>query len=164
MPKGEIGELWVKGGSVIKGYLNQEKATAESITDGWLHTGDVARIDEDGFVFLVDRKKEMILRGGENVYCAEVEAALYRHADVLEACVFAMPDERLGEEVAAAVLLRPGAGTSADDLRAHVQSLIAKHKSPRYLHLSPDPLPRNASGKFVKREIKDMLSLGITAG
>jgi long-chain acyl-CoA synthetase len=101
------GELWVKGAPVIKGYLNRPDATAESITNGWLHTGDVARIDEEGFIFIVDRKKDMVLRGGENVYCAEVEATCYRHPAVAEACVFGVPDDRLGEEVGAAIVLRP---------------------------------------------------------
>ncbi len=108
VPPGEVGELWVRGAQVIKGYLNRPEATAESITDGWLHTGDVARIDEDGFIFIVDRKKDMVLRGGENVYCAEVEAGVYRHTAVAECCVFGVPDARLGEEVALAVVPAPG--------------------------------------------------------
>ena len=155
LPPGETGELWVRGAQVIKGYLNQPDATAQTITDGWLHTGDVARIDEEGFVFLVDRKKEMILRGGENVYCAEVEAALYRHPDVAEACVFSIPDERLGEEVAAAVLLRAGATAGVDEVRAHTAELIAKYKVPSRLWVVDQPLPRNASGKFVKRDVRE---------
>ncbi len=154
---GEVGELWVRGSTVIKGYINQPEATAAAITDGWLHTGDVARIDADGFLFLVDRKKDMILRGGENVYCAEVEAALFRHPDVAEACAFGVPDERLGEEVAAAVLLRDGSSASAADLKAHVGALIAKHKVPLHLWLQSEPLPRNASGKFLRRELKERL-------
>ena len=155
---GETGELWVKGAAVIKGYINQPKATAESITHGWLHTGDVARLDEDGFVFLVDRKKDMILRGGENVYCAEVEAALYRHPDVTEVCVFGVPDERLGEEVAAAVLLRPGSSIDEHHLRAHVEALIARYKAPSRVLISEEPLPRNASGKFIKQPLRERLA------
>ena len=154
---GEPGELWVRGACVIKGYINRPEATAESITEGWLHTGDVARLDEDGFVFLVDRKKDMILRGGENVYCAEVEAALYRHPDVAEVCVFSMPDERLGETVAAAVLLRPGAVVSDHDLRAHTGALIAKYKVPDRLLMASEPLPRNANGKFLKPPLRERL-------
>jgi len=88
---GAVGELWVKGSSVIKGYINRPEATASSITDGWLHTGDIARIDEDGFIYIVDRKKDMVLRGGENVYCAEVEGVIYRHASVAKCCVFGVP-------------------------------------------------------------------------
>ena len=158
VPAGEAGELWVRGAPVIKGYLNRPEATAETITDGWLHTGDVARLDADGFVFLVDRKKDMILRGGENVYCAEVEAALFSHPAVAEACAFGVPDARLGEEVAAAVVLRAGADpASAEDLRAHVATLIAAHKTPRRLWLLTEALPRNASGKFLKRELRTRL-------
>jgi long-chain acyl-CoA synthetase len=161
--QGQIGELWVRGAQVIKGYVNRPEATAESITDGWLHTGDVARIDADGFVFIVDRKKDMVLRGGENVYCAEVEACLYRHAAVAEVCVFGVADERLGEEVAAAVVLRPGQSLGAEALRAHCAAIMAKHKIPRYLWFLPGPLPRNASGKFLKRELRESLALGEAA-
>ena len=96
----------MRGPVVIKGYLNRPEATAEAIRDGWFRTGDIARIDEDGFVFIVDRAKDMVLRGGENVYCSEVEAAIYEHPDVAEAAVFGVPDERLGEDVAAAVVRR----------------------------------------------------------
>lgn len=159
LPTGEVGELWVRGSSVIKGYINRPEATAETITDGWLHTGDVARIDEEGFIFLVDRKKDMVLRGGENVYCAEVEAAVYRHPAVAEAVVFGVPDERLGEEVAAAILLRAGHSASADDLRGHVAALIAKHKAPRYIWFLSENIPRNASGKFLKKDLKASLKV-----
>ncbi|MBP7701637.1 MAG: acyl--CoA ligase [Phenylobacterium sp.] len=157
VPAGQVGELWVKGAPVIKGYINRPDATAESITDGWLHTGDVARIDEDGFIFIVDRKKDMVLRGGENVYCAEVEAGIFRHPAVAEVTVFGVPDERLGEEVGAAVLLRPGAMVSPEELREHLIGLMAKHKVPRYLWFMNDPLPRNASGKFLKRQLRETL-------
>ena len=158
VPAGQVGELWVKGAPVIKGYINRPEATAESITDGWLHTGDVARIDEDGFIFIVDRKKDMVLRGGENVYCAEVEAGIFRHPAVAEVTVFGVPDERLGEEVGAAVLLRPGATVSPEELREHLIGLMAKHKVPRYLWFMNDPLPRNASGKFLKRQLRETLN------
>ncbi|WGM40368.1 class I adenylate-forming enzyme family protein [Caulobacter sp. NIBR1757] len=159
LPTGEVGELWVRGSSVIKGYINRPEATAETITDGWLHTGDVARIDEEGFIFLVDRKKDMVLRGGENVYCAEVEAAIYRHAAVAEAVVFGTPDERLGEEVAAAILLRDGHKATADELRDFVASLIARHKAPRYIWFLSENIPRNASGKFLKKDLKATLKV-----
>ncbi len=159
LPSGQVGELWVRGTPVIKGYINRPDATAESITDGWLHTGDVARIDEDGFIYLVDRKKDMVLRGGENVYCAEVEAAIYHHDAVAECCVFGVPDERLGEEVGVAVVLRPGAALTAQALRDHVAVRIAKHKAPRYVWFMTDPLPRNASGKFLRRELREELAV-----
>ncbi len=159
VPPGEVGELWVRGAQVIKGYINRPDATAESITDGWLHTGDIARVDEDGFIFIVDRKKDMVLRGGENVYCAEVEASLYRHPAVAECSVFGVPDERLGEEVAAAIYLRPGQTTDGADLRAHCAAIMAKHKIPRYLWIVDEPLPRNASGKFLRRQLRETLAL-----
>jgi len=161
---GEVGELWVKGSSVIKGYINRPEATAESITDGWLHTGDIARIDKDGFIFIVDRKKDMVLRGGENVYCAEVESIAYRHPAVAECSVFGVADDRLGEEVGIAIVLKPGEKLSADEFRAHCASIAAKHKVPRYVWFLADSLPRNASGKFVKRDLRDRLSAELQAG
>ncbi len=159
LPAGQPGELWVKGSSVIKGYINRPDATAESITDGWLHTGDVAYLDEEGFIFIVDRKKDMVLRGGENIYCAEVEAALHQHTAVSECSVFGVPDERLGEEVGVAILLHPGAKVSAEDLRTHCAPIIAKHKVPRYIWMMREALPRNANGKFLKRELRDTLKI-----
>lgn len=161
VPQGETGELWVRGAAVIKGYINRPDATAETITDGWLHTGDIARMDENDFIYIVDRKKDMVLRGGENVYCAEVEAAIYRHPAVAECSVFGVPDERLGEEVAAAIFLKPGEALDADTLRAEMSNHIAKHKLPRFVWFRDEPLPRNASGKFLRRELKEMLN---TAG
>lgn len=157
VPVGDIGELWVKGSQVIKGYLNKPEATAETITDGWLHTGDVARMDDDGFVYIVDRKKDMVLRGGENVYCAEVESAIFEHPAVAETTVFGVPDDRLGEEVGAAVVVAEDATLTADELREHMGDLIAKHKIPRYIWFRSEQLPRNASGKFLKRELRDSL-------
>ncbi|WP_206613471.1 class I adenylate-forming enzyme family protein [Parahaliea mediterranea] len=157
LPSGEVGELWVRGAPVIAGYLNRPDATAESITEGWLHTGDIAYLDEDGFIFLVDRAKDMVLRGGENVYCAEVENALFAHPDVAECVVFAVADDRLGEEVGAAVHLREGATPDADGLRAHCTGLLSPYKVPRYLWFLDEPLPRNANGKFLKRELREGL-------
>ena len=158
VPPGQVGELWVKGSPVIKGYINRPDATAASITDGWLHTGDIARIDEDGFIFIVDRKKDMVLRGGENIYCAEVESAIYRNNAIAECCVFGVPDERLGEEVGVAIVVKPGETLSEDDLRAHCATIMAKHKVPRYIWFLDEPLPRNASGKFLKRDLRDRLA------
>lgn len=158
LPPGEVGELWVKGSPVIKGYINRPEATAQSITDGWLHTGDVARIDEHGFIYIVDRKKDMVLRGGENIYCAEVESCVFRHPAVAECCVFGVPDQRLGEEVGVAVVLKPGESLTAEALRQHCAALIAKHKIPRYVWFMNESLPRNASGKFLKRELREQLS------
>ena len=154
---GQPGELWVKGAQVVAGYWNRPEATAEAITEGWFHTGDIAVIDEDGFVEIVDRKKDMVLRGGENVYCSEVESALFDHPDVAECAVFGVPDERLGEEVGAAIRLRAGSTADAQGLRAHCGDRIAKHKVPRYVWLLDEALPRNANGKFVKRDLRERL-------
>jgi long-chain acyl-CoA synthetase len=159
VPIGEIGEFCVRGAQVIRGYINREEETAETIRDGWLHTGDIARIDEDGFIFIVDRLKDMVLRGGENVYCAEVETALFDHPAVAECAVFGVPDDRLGEEVAVAIMLNPGFEEDAEALRAHCAKVLAKYKIPRYIWLSHDPLPRNASGKFLKRQLREELEL-----
>jgi long-chain acyl-CoA synthetase len=155
LPQGERGQLCVKGPIVIKGYINRPEATAESIQDGWFNTGDIAFIDDDGFVFIVDRAKDMVLRGGENVYCSEVETVIYTHPDIAEAAVFGIPDERLGEDVAAAVMLRPGASLSADGLREFLAPLMAKHKIPSTIYFRDQPLPQNANGKFLKRELRD---------
>ncbi|MBN7796267.1 AMP-binding protein [Parahaliea mediterranea] len=159
LPAGDVGELWVRGAPVIKGYLNRPEATAEAITDGWLHTGDIAWIDDDGFIYLVDRAKDMVLRGGENVYCAEVENALFAQDGVAECVVFAVADERLGEEVGAAVYLRPGADCDATTLRAHCAGVLSPYKVPRYIWLLDEPIPRNANGKFLKRELRESLPL-----
>ena len=163
VPRGQIGELWVRGSPVIKGYINRPEATAESITDGWLHTGDIARLDDDGFIYIVDRKKDMVLRGGENVYCAEVEVTVYRNPAVAECCVFGVPDARLGEEVGIAVVLRPGETMTAEQLRQHVGGLIAKHKVPRYVWFLDEAIPRNASGKFLKRQLRETLRVEAAA-
>lgn len=162
VPLGETGELWVRGAAVIKGYINRPDATAESITDGWLHTGDIARMDEDGFIYIVDRKKDMVLRGGENVYCVEVEAAIYRHPAVAECSVFGVPDDRLGEEVAAAIFLKEGETLDADSLREEMAKHVAKHKLPRFVFFVDEPLPRNASGKFLRRELRETLAPATT--
>jgi long-chain acyl-CoA synthetase len=149
-----VGQLCVRGPTVVKGYLNRPDATAESIRDGWFNTGDIARIDEDGFVHIVDRAKDMVLRGGENVYCSEVEAAIYEHDAVAEAAVFGVPDERLGEEVAAVIVLRDGAKLDAAELQQFLDGRIAKHKIPAHIWFRDSQLPRNANGKFLKRELR----------
>jgi acyl-CoA synthetase (AMP-forming)/AMP-acid ligase II len=159
LPAGDVGEICVRGAQVIKGYLNRPDATAETIVDGWLHTGDIGYVDDDNFVYLVDRAKDMVLRGGENVYCSEVETALYKHPDVAECTVFSVPDERLGEEVGAAIFPAPGTNPTAADLRAFCKTLLAAYKAPRYLWILDEPLPRNASGKFVKRALQESLDL-----
>ncbi len=154
---GEPGQLCVRGPAVIRGYVNKPEATADAIRDGWFNTGDIARIDDDGFVYIVDRAKDMVLRGGENVYCSEVETSLYLHPAVAEAAVFAMPDDRLGEEVAAAVLPHPGVIVTEQELQAFLGERIAKYKVPARIWILEQPIPRNASGKFVKRDLKTQL-------
>ncbi len=157
VPPGQPGELCVRGAVVIKGYLNRPDATEESIPEGWFHTGDVALIDDDGFVFIVDRIKDMVLRGGENVYCSEVEAAIYELDGVAEAAVFGVPDDRLGEIVGAAIVLAPGASLTEAELTARLADSLAKFKVPERVWFLNEALPRNANGKFVKRELKESL-------
>jgi long-chain acyl-CoA synthetase len=157
LPAGATGQLWVRGANVFRGYLNRPEANAEILVDGWFDTGDIGYLDDEGFLFLVDRAKDMVLRGGENVYSAEVEAAIYEHPAVAEAAVFAVPDGRLGEAVGVAIVLLPEASMTADDLRAHTAELIASFKVPEHVWFLSDPLPRNANGKFVKRQLRESL-------
>jgi long-chain acyl-CoA synthetase len=155
LPAGALGEIWFRGPHLIRGYWGKPEATAETIVDGWLRTGDIGRIDDEGFVYVEDRAKDMILRGGENVYCAEVEAALYEHPAVYEAAVFGVPHERLGEEVAAAIVTKPGVAVTAEELRAFVGERLAPFKVPSRVELRAAQLPRNASGKILKRQLRD---------
>ena len=157
VPPGGRGELCLRGSVVIKGYLNRPEATADAIPEGWFRTGDIAEIDEDGFVFIVDRAKDMVLRGGENVYCSEVEAAIYEHPAVAEAAVFGVPDDRLGELVGAAIVCAEGTSLSEDELSGFLADKLAKFKIPERVWFLGDALPRNANGKFVKRELKETL-------
>ena len=152
-----VGILCVRGAITIKGYLNRPEANAETIKNGWLNTGDIARIDADGFVYIVDRAKDMVIRGGENVYCSEVEAAIYTHEAIAEAAVFGVPDERLGEEVAAVLVLRPGSSLTEEELRVHLAVTLAKHKIPSRVWFRSESIPRNATGKFLKRELRKEL-------
>ncbi|MFT5977561.1 MAG: long-chain acyl-CoA synthetase [Candidatus Azotimanducaceae bacterium] len=153
-----VGELCVRGAVVIKGYLNREESTAEAIQDGWFRTGDIATIDEDGYVFIVDRAKDMVLRGGENIYCSEVETAIYQHEAVAEAAVFGVPDDRLGEIVGVAIVLAPGASLDDAGLREFLAPTLAKFKIPERMWFLGEPLPRNANGKFLKRELRESLT------
>lgn len=152
-------ELWIKGPNVVVGYWNKPEATAASFTDGWLHTGDVARIDEEGFVFIVDRAKDMIIRGGENVYCAEIEAALFEHDAVMDVAVVAVPHQVLGEEVGAVIQLKPGRTATAEELQSHVRERLAGFKVPTHVYFRDDDLPRNPAGKILKRELREELGL-----
>ncbi len=152
---GEIGEFWIKGPNVVKRYWNKPEATAETFTDGWLHSGDVGRIDEEGFVYILDRTKEMLIRGGENIYCVEIEDVLYDHPSVMDAAVVGIPHRILGEEVGAVVQITPGTKVAEEDLKAHVAKHLAAFKVPVRLILQDEPLPRNANGKILKRVIKE---------
>ena len=154
MAAGERGELCIKSPANVLGYWNKPEATAEAFVDGWFHTGDVGYVDEDGFVYIVDRIKEIIIRGGENISCLEVEAAIYNHPAVFEAAVFGLPDERLGEIVGAAIVLKEGAEMTTDDLRDYLAQHLAAFKIPARVWFRAEQLPRIASGKIFKRQIK----------
>ena len=153
VPAGEVGELIVKGPGVMKGYLNRPDATTDAVVDGWLHTGDMARMDAEGYITIVDRKKDMIIRGGYNVYPREVEEVLFQHPAVFEAGVYGVPHADLGEEVAANVVLQPGSQITADELRDFVRARLAPYKYPRIIRLV-DELPKSHTGKVLKRELR----------
>ena len=158
LPAGERGEIWFKGPHLIRGYWNKPEATAETIVNGWLRSGDIGRVDDEGFVYVEDRAKDMVLRAGENVYCAEVEAAIYEHPAVYEAAVFGVPHERLGEEVATVVYVRPGEHLDEDELRSHIGGRLAAFKVPTIVRLVDAPLPRNPAGKILKRDLRDTIT------
>jgi long-chain acyl-CoA synthetase len=157
LPAGDVGELWIRGPNVVKGYWHKPAETAQTFSDGWLHTGDVARIDDEGFVYIVDRAKDMVIRGGENVYCVEVEAALFEHPAVSDAAVIGIPHQVLGEEVGAVVTLKPGAEVTEGELRKHVASRLAAFKVPVRIWFRSEPLPRNPAGKILKQELRNEL-------
>jgi long-chain acyl-CoA synthetase len=152
VPQGEVGEIVIRGPNVMKGYWQRPEATAEAIRDGWFHTGDLARVDEDGYFYIVDRKKDLIIRGGYNVYPREIEEVLYEHPAIAEAAVIGLPHPALGEEVGAAVALKPGAVITAEELRDYVKAQVAAYKYPRHVWIV-DALPKGPTGKIVKREI-----------
>ncbi len=157
LPPGELGELWVRGANNVRGYYNRPEATAEAFTDGWFHTGDIAFIDEDEFITIADRAKDMVLRGGENIYCAEVEAAIFSHDGVRECAVFAVPDDRLGEVPGVAIVLKDGVDLTSDQIQTYTAERIAKFKVPERVWFLDEQLPRNANGKFLKRELREQL-------
>jgi acyl-CoA synthetase (AMP-forming)/AMP-acid ligase II len=150
---GEVGEVAVRGPNVMRGYLGKPEATAEALRGGWLHTGDVGRIDEDGYLVLVDRLKDMIIRGGENIYPKEIEDALYAHPSVLDAAVVGRPHPLYGEEPVAFVVLRPGFATEPQELVEHCTQLLAKFKVPRAVFIETD-LPRTPIGKVAKQDLR----------
>jgi long-chain acyl-CoA synthetase len=165
LPRGEMGEFWVRGPNVTRGYWNKPEATEASYVDGWFRSGDVGKIDDEGFVYVLDRLKDMVIRGGENVYCAEVEAALVEHPEVAAACVFGIPDEALGEQVAAVVVVSPDAGVSEQELRDVAAIRLAAFKVPGRIWFREDPLPLGVTGKVNKRDIrKQYLALQVNGG
>lgn len=152
--RGEIGEIIARGPNIMKGYWGQEELTKNTIKDGWLHTGDAAHMDEGGFIFISDRLKDMIISGGENVYSAEVENAMYQHADISQCAVIGVPDDKWGERVHAIVVLEEGAKATDEDLISHCASLIAGFKCPRSISFSEEPLPLSGAGKVLKTELR----------
>jgi len=149
---GTVGEVAIRGDNVMAGYWNKPDATAAALAGGWYHSGDLGYLDDRGFLYLVDRAKDMIVTGGENVYSVEVEEALYRHESVLEAAVFGIPDERWGEAVHAVVVPRADVGEA--ELLAHCRALIASYKVPKCIELRDEPLPKSGAGKVLKRELR----------
>jgi long-chain acyl-CoA synthetase len=153
---GEPGEIWVRGPNIMKGYWNRPAETTAALdADGWYHSGDAAYQDDDGYLFVVDRIKDMIISGGENVYSTEVENAIYQHPAVLECAVFGVPDERWGERVHVAIVLKSGTTIDEDEIRAHCRDLIAGYKLPRSIDFHSQPLPKSGAGKVLKRQLRD---------
>ncbi|MDZ7669305.1 MAG: class I adenylate-forming enzyme family protein [Gammaproteobacteria bacterium] len=155
LPRGETGEIWIHGPMNFRGYWNDADATQATLSDGWVHTGDVGHMDDEDYVFITDRAKDMVIRGGENIGCQEVEAAIYDHPAVSECAVFGLPDERLGETLAAVIMRKPGMPLEADDVKAHVAGHLARFKVPERIWIRDEQLPRIASGKIYKRGLRD---------
>lgn len=160
VPTGEVGEIQFRGLNLIRGYWGRPDATAEAFDNGRLRTGDIGRLDDEGFVYVEDRAKDMVIRGGENIYCSEVEAKIYEHPAVYEAAVFGIPHERLGEELAAAVVLREGVELTDAELQEFLAPHLSPFKIPTHISFTAVQLPRNASGKILKRELRDTIASG----
>lgn len=158
VPAETVGEIVVQGENVMLGYRNQPEATAEAMKGGWYHTGDLGRMDADGYVYIVDRKKDMLIVGGFNVYPREVEEVLYTHPDVADAAVIGAPDERRGEAVVAVVVLKPGAQATGRELIRYCRERLANYKVPRHV-LFRDALPRGGTGKVLKRLLRKEMDL-----
>ncbi|MCG6908860.1 MAG: AMP-binding protein [Deltaproteobacteria bacterium] len=152
---GAPGELLIKGPGVMKGYLNRPAETGKALEDGWLHTGDIARMDEDGYIYIVDRKKDLIIRGGYNVYPREIEEVIYQIPEVLETAVIGLPHADLGEEVMGIVVLNDGAEISETEIRDYVKQRVAPYKYPRVIQIRREPLPKSGTGKILKKEIRN---------
>lgn len=160
MPGNDVGELLMRGPNVVRGYWNKPEATAETFAGGWLRTGDMARLDSQGFVQIVDRKKDMVNRGGENVYCVEVENALSAHPAVFEVAVVGVPDKMMGEKVGAAVVLKPGTSADTTEIIRFAKEHLADFKVPQYVVVRTETLPRNPGGKLLKKQIREKLDWG----
>jgi long-chain acyl-CoA synthetase len=154
----EVGEIWLQGPTIVRGYFGLDDATRAAFGGGWFRTGDLGKMDAEGYVYVVDRLKDMIIRGGENIYAAEVEAALYEHPDIREAAIIGLPHERLGEEVGAVVRTRPGSALEPADVQKHVAERLAAFKVPSRVWIVDTELPRNAAGKVLKRELRQALT------
>lgn len=161
LPAGEVGELWCFGPSNAKLYWNRPDATKETFVDGWVVTGDLAKLDEEGFLYLVDRAKDMLIRGGENIYCIEVENAMYDHPAIMDAAVVGIPDKILGEEVGAVVQLKPGVKLSEDEIRHFLAGKLSAFKVPKKVEFQDEPLPRNANGKILKKELRERFASSV---
>ena len=159
LPAGEVGELYCFGPSVAKEYWRRPEETAETFKNGWVATGDLARLDEEGFLYLVDRAKDMLIRGGENIYCIEVENVLYEHPAVMDAAIVGIPHKVLGEEVGAVVQLKPGKTATEDEIRHFVAGKLAAFKVPKAVKFQTEPLPRNANGKILKPELRELFTV-----
>ncbi|MGB8522842.1 MAG: AMP-binding protein, partial [Candidatus Acidiferrales bacterium] len=159
-PRANVGELLIRGPNVSLGYWKNPQATAETFVDGWLHTGDMARLDEEGFVQIVDRKKDMVNRGGENVYCVEVENALAAHPAVFEVAVTAVPDTMMGEKVGAVIVPKPGQNPTISEILAFARTQLADFKVPQYIVLRTAALPRNPGGKVIKKQVRQDIEWG----
>jgi long-chain acyl-CoA synthetase len=158
LPLGEVGELWASGPMIVKGYWNKPDATAETFVDGWVRTGDLARLDEEGYLYIVDRAKDIIIRGGENIYSSEVEDVLYAHPAVTDCALVGVPHRTLGEEPAAVVHLAPGTSATEAELQQWVRDRLAGFKVPVQVRFVKDVLPRNANGKILKKDLRGLFA------
>jgi long-chain acyl-CoA synthetase len=163
LPPGEVGELWIRGPQVVMGYWGKPEATAAAFTDGWYHTGDIVRMDGEGFVYVLDRIKDMLIRGGENIYCVEIEDVLVAHPAVIDAAVIGLPHRIWGEEVGAVVQLKPGAEVLEAELIAHAARLLPPYKVPVRIEVRLEEFPRNASGKTLKPTLREEVLAKLTA-